>query len=361
MMQRILLFLLILSSWPIQAAAEILAVSDDQQRLLGIEVQPVRSATDADAAELTLRVVFSPDGEWAIKTPLPGILQRTWVQVGDRVAWGDALVTVRSPELVSLQRDFLKAMAEFALQQSALERNRKLKDAGSVSSRRWQETLYAFNIARAEYSGLRAQLMLAGFSEEDVERLNASAEVTPDMTLRAPADAIVLERPAMLGDHLEGSELLARLGEPDKLMLEGVLSKSAAAYLAAGMEISMQDGGNRGVIVLVSNVIDPATQTVRVRAEPTGIAGLTPGQLTRWTVRAGGELLTVPSAAIVKLDGVDIAYVRVPGGFSARPVTVRGTVGGWIVANGLVVGDEVAVTGTAALKGMSVGMGGGDG
>lgn len=70
MMQRILLFLLILSSWPLQAAAEILAVSDDQQRLLGIEVQPVRFATDADAAELTLRVVFSPDGEWAIKLSL---------------------------------------------------------------------------------------------------------------------------------------------------------------------------------------------------------------------------------------------------------------------------------------------------
>jgi len=360
MMQRALIILFMLSCWTLQASAETLTISESEQQLLGIEVQSVRAAT-ADAGELTLRVGFSPDGEWAIKTPLPGILHRVWVQVGDHVTSGDSLMTVRSPELVSLQRDYLKARAESALQRSAWERAEKLKDAGSVSSRRWQEAQYALNTARAEYSGLRAQLMLAGFSEEDIKALSAGSQVTPDLTLRAPADAIVLERPAMLGDHLEGSELLARLGEPEKLMLEGVVSKSAAAHLVAGMGIVLEDGGNEGVIVLVSSVIDPATQTVRVRAEPTGVSGLTPGQLTRWKIRADSKLLTVPSAAIVKLDGVDIAYVKVSGGFDVRPVTVRGTVGGWIVTDGLVSGEVVAVSGTAALKGMSLGMGGGDG
>jgi cobalt-zinc-cadmium efflux system membrane fusion protein len=362
MIPRTVLILIVLAAWSLRAESEMLAISDAEMDLLEIEVQQVATASAGGADEFTLRAVFSPDGEWAIKTPLPGILHRAFIQVGDRVAEGDPLMIVRSPELVSLQRDYLKARAEFTLQQSVRERDVKLREAGSVSNRRWQETLYAYNTAKAEYSGLQAQLELAGFHQQDLQRLVREMEVTPDMTLRAPADAIVLERPGMLGDHLEGSELLARLGEPDKLILEGMLSFAAASHLAEGMEILMTGSGKSAVIVLVSSVIDPTTQTVRVRATPADESSLVAGRLSRWGVRADAGVLTVPSAAVVKLDGLDVAFVRVPGGFETRIVRVRGVSGGdWIVLEGLAADDRVAVSGTAALKGMSLGMGGGDG
>jgi cobalt-zinc-cadmium efflux system membrane fusion protein len=355
------LFCLLLA-WSATVTAQVLEVSEAEQKLLRIEVQGVALAAAGSTGELTLRVGFSPDGEWAIKTPFPGILHRAWVQVGDRVRKDDPLMTVRSPEVVSLQKSYLKARAELNLQESAWARDSKLNDAGSISDRRWQETRFTYDTARAEFAGLRAQLLLAGFSDADLQRLSRKMEITPDITLRAPADSVVLERPAMLGDHLEGTEMLARLGEPEKLILEGILSNSAASHLREGMSITLQGGENKAVLVLVSSVIDPKTQTVQVRAEPMGIAGLKPGQLTRWSVQSGSDLLTVPSSAIVKLDGLDVAYVQVPGGFEPRPVDVRSTgSGNWIVLGGLSPGDRVAVSGTAVLKGMSVGMGGGDG
>jgi len=357
-----MILLLVLLTWVPASNAQLLQVSEVEQQLLGIEVQAVASATTGSIGELTLRVGFSPDGEWAIKTPFPGILHRAWVQVGDRVKMGDPLMTVRSPELVSLQRDYLQARAELSLRESALLRDRKLSDAGSISGRRWQETRFAHDTAKAEFASLRAQLKLGGLSDGDLQRLSREMEITPDIALRAPADAIVLERPAMLGDHLEGAELLARLGEPDKLILEGILSASAAARFREGMNITMQDSENHAVLVLVSSVIDPTTQTVQVRAEPIDPVGLVPGQLTRWSVQSGSDLLTVPSSAIVKLDGLDVAYVQLANGFEPRAVNVRSTgSGAWIVLDGLIPGDRVAVSGTAVLKGMSVGMGGGDG
>jgi cobalt-zinc-cadmium efflux system membrane fusion protein len=358
---RVIFLLLMLFAWTRPVFAQRLDLSEAEQTLLGIEVRAVAFVAASSTGEITLRVGFSPDGEWAIKTPFPGILHRAWVQVGDRVKAGDALMTVRSAEVVSLQRDYLKARAELSLRESAWSRDKKLNDAGSVSNRRWQETLFAHDMAKAELAGLRAQLLLAGFSDEDLKLLSQNMEISPDITMRAPADAIVLERPAMLGDHLEGTELLARLGEPGKLNLTGMLSSSAAAHLDEGMNIAMQGSGYRAVIVLVSKVIDPNTQTVQVRAEPVDSSGLVPGQLTRWSVQSSSELLTVPSSAIVRLDGLDVAYVKVAGGFEPRTVDVRSTGGGdWIVLDGLNPGDRVAISGTAVLKGMSVGMGGGD-
>ena len=347
--------------WFPAAFAQILQVSDAEQQLLGIETGVVGSPASGSSGELTLRVGFSPDGEWVIKTPFGGILQRIWVQAGDRVQAGDPLMTVRSPEVVSLQRDYLKARAELNLQESVWARDKKLSEAGSVSNRRWQETRHAHDTAKAEFAGLQAQLLLAGLSEEDLQRLSREMEISPDITLRAPADAMVLERPAMLGDHLEGTELLARLGDPDRLLLEGTLSSSAAAHLGEGMKISLRGGENQAVLVLVSRVIDPKTQTVRVRAEPTGTAGLAPGQLTRWSVQTDSDLLTVPSSSVVKLDGVDVVYVQLAAGFEPRVVEVRSTGSGdWLVLGGLKPLERVAISGTAVLKGMSLGMGGGD-
>jgi cobalt-zinc-cadmium efflux system membrane fusion protein len=345
----------------VSSAAQVLSVTGEEQKLLGIETQVLNAVEQGGAGEITMRVAFAPDGEWAIKTPLAGILQRVYVQEGDRVKTGDPLVVVRSADMVALQRDYLKARAEVNLQVANFQRDQKLGEAGSISERRWQETRFNHDTAQAEFAGLRGQLMLVGFSAADLKRLADHMEIGPDIILRAPADAVVLERPAMLGDQLDGSELLVRLGETEKLVLEGNLSASAAAFLSTGRQIALRGNGARAEINYVSGVIDAQTQTVHVRAHPLEASRLQAGQLTRWVVLSTGDLLTVPSSAVVKLDGRDIVYLSVPSGFEVRDVDVRSTgSGAWVVLNGLVPGDRVAVAGTAALKAMSMGIGGGD-
>ncbi len=343
------------------AAAEILSVSEREQELLGIKLQSVTAVNQGDAGQITMKVTFAPDGEWVIKTPLPGVLERVFVQQGDRVKAGDPLVVVRSAGMVALQRDFLKARAEVNLQVSNWKRDQQLGKAGSVSERRLQETRFNHDSAQAEYAGLRGQLMLAGFSEADLQHLVDKMDIGPDITLRAPVDAVVLERQAMLGDQLNGSELLVRLGETQKLVLVGHLSRSAATHLDVGSEIALQGNGVRAELTYISGEIDPQTQTILVRALPLDVANLQPGQLTRWDVLSVGTLLTVPSSAVVKVGGNDVVYLSVPGGFEVRNVNVKSTgSGAWIVMDGLVTGDRIVVAGTAALKAMSMGIGGGD-
>lgn len=362
MMRFIPLILAGLALAPLRLPAADLALDADQRRLLDITVYEVAESADGSAGELTLNVRFAPDGEWLIKTPLPGVVQRVFVQQGDRVAAGDELLVVRSAEMVTLQRDYLKARAEAVLQRAAWDRDLRLAEAGSISERRRQETRYALDAAEAEYRGLRGRLLLAGLGEQDLERLADGADISPDITLRAPAAAIVLERPATLGDQLAGSEPLARLGEPGKLMLQGVLARPAAAALSPGATLDWQEGDCTAELVFVSEVIDAQTQTVQVRARPQPGCDLLPGQLTRWRVQAGAAALFIPGGAVVRLEGRDVVFVETAGGFDVREVTVRNTgTGRWIVLAGLAPGDRIAATGTAVLKGMHLGMGGGDG
>jgi cobalt-zinc-cadmium efflux system membrane fusion protein len=337
-----------------------LSLSKEQQDLLNIQVQKLVAIEEGGTGELTLRVTFAPDGEWVIKTPMAGTLQRVFVQEGDQVSAGDPLVVVRSAAMVDLQRDFLRAQADARLQESYWNRDKKLKEAGSISERRWQETQFNYDAARAEYAGLRGRLVLAGLSDGDLEELSAKMEISPDINLRAPVDAVVLDRPAQLGDQLDGSELLVSLGDPRKLVLEGTLSTTVAAQLKEGASIAMRGGEVRAEVIFVSGMIDLQSQTVHVRAKPREAAGLLPGQLTRWEILSSGEVLSVPSSAVVKIDGKDAVFVATAAGFEIRDVQVRSTgSGAWIALGGLAEGEQVAVTGTATLKGMSLGMGGG--
>ncbi|MEJ2534567.1 MAG: efflux RND transporter periplasmic adaptor subunit [Gammaproteobacteria bacterium] len=351
----------VLSAFMPCAVAAPLEVSEQEQRLLGIEVQPVALAEGVGAELLNLRVSFSPDAEWDVRAPLPGVLTAVAVREGDAVEQGEALATLRSSEFVALQQDYLKALAEYEVAEAARARDRKLRDAGSISERRWQETRYDWAAARAARAGLAGQLMAAGLRSSDLAALASSDTLSPDLVLRARAPALVLERDAHPGGRVDGSETLLRLGDPRQLVLEGVLSRAAAVNLAEGTRLRALDGGDEAVVSFVSRVIDPRSQTVTVRAVPDDAAGLRPGELSAWSVVTGEDLLMVPAGAVVRLNDRDVVYVAVPQGFEEREVDARSSAAGaWLVRSGLREGERVAVRGTAALKGLSLGMGGGD-
>ena len=53
------------------AFAQILPISEQEQNLLGIRSETVTAVDQGDAGEITMRVAFAPDGEWAIKHHCP--------------------------------------------------------------------------------------------------------------------------------------------------------------------------------------------------------------------------------------------------------------------------------------------------
>lgn len=89
-----------------------------------------------------------------------------------------------------------------------------------------------------------------------------------------------------------------------------------------------------------------------------------PGQMVEAAVATGGDpvrgAFAVPSAAIVRLDGRSLIFVRTARGFTPTPVTVTGEVaaGSSATVTGDLRGDErIAVRGVAALKARLSGIG----
>jgi cobalt-zinc-cadmium efflux system membrane fusion protein len=343
------------------SSAEMLPVSEAQQDLLGIRLETVSAQKDAATAILTLHADFAPNGEWVLRSPLSGTLSRILVQEGERVRSGQAVAIIQSAEYLALQRDFIRGEAQLALAAANLARDERLSEAGSISRRRLLETRNAQALAAVELADIRGRLALTALPESVLAELAASRKPSPELVLRSPAPATVLSVEAHLGMRLDSEDTVLSLGDTDALQLTAALASGSAAYLSDGMRMEAVDSDATARITFISSVIDPVSQTRTLRAQADEPTALRPGELSRWRVVQERPVLTLPGKAVVRLRGENVVYVAVPGGFEERMVSGQHSPGGlWFIESGLSEGERVASQGTAALKGLSLGMGGGD-
>jgi multidrug efflux pump subunit AcrA (membrane-fusion protein) len=209
----------------------------------------------------------------------------------------------------------------------------------------------------------RAQLLrLAGMNEAGLRALASKLALSATMPVAARQAGIVLELLAMPGQQVEAGAPLARLARAGELALELQATRGQADRIRPGDAVEVEGCPRPGKVSALSPQVNAASQAVLVRAElPQAAQCLRPNQYIDAVVRARGVRggLSVPSAALLRMDAGDYLMLREGGGVRPVRVTVlsRGAERS-VVRAGLKPGGEVAVQGMVALKGMWMGLGG---
>ena len=112
---------------------------------------------------------------------------------------------------------------------------------------------------------------------------------------------------------------------------------------------------DRGTVQVVDNLVDPATGTVKIKAEfPNATLQLWPGQFAnaRILVETLSQVVVVPTPAVQRGPSGTVAYViGADSKVALKPITVRQqTDTEAVVASGLTAGDRVVTTGFARLN-----------
>jgi len=344
-------------------AAEI-AMSESQQRSLGIETAPPEPAAESGGHAYPAEVTVPPANETVLAAPVDGLVERVFVAEGERVAKGEPIARLRSPGLVSLQREFLQALSTEQQARQSLERDRALAADGIISERRLAGTRGDYSRARAELSGLRQSLVLAGMSESMVDTLATSQKIDASLELAAPRAGTVMELMALAGERVGAAAPIARISALDTLWLEVRLPVEKVAAVGEGARVATVGAGVPGRVILVGSRVDPEDQTVMLRAEVAGAdSGLRPGQFVRVRMQEEdiADLYRLPAAAVVRQGDGFFVFRATDGGFRAVPVERVGESGGDVLVRGdLSAADRVAVAGVVTIKGAWQGMGGGE-
>lgn len=358
------LLVLCLAAGAASAADPVVELSTAQEKALGIETAVLRAGSGGEIAGLAAQVVVPNSQIHLVAAPVAGLVERIPVAVNGSVRAGQVLARILSPALAELQRGFVQASVQAQLAADNLQRDEALYRDGIIAESRLRATRGQHAEASAVLTERRQALHLAGVPEGAIARLASGQAQGAAIEVRAPADGVILEQMVAIGARVDAATAMFRLAKLEPLWLEIQAPVSSLARVRVGAAATVPAAQASGRIISVGRNVD-ANQTVRVRAEITrGAASLMPGQMVEAVIATGEEqargTFAIPSAAIVRIDGRSVVFVRSARGFVATPVTVTSETATASLGTltGTLRGDErIAVRGVAALKARLSGIG----
>ncbi|KQS54327.1 RND transporter [Brevundimonas sp. Leaf363] len=320
----------------------VVALTPDQAAAAGVSIVALQRGGGAEL-KLPGRVAFAPGAEASVDAPLAGAVARVHVGLGDRVAAGSPLATLRSPDGAASRAEADAASAQADAARAAERRDRTLFAQGWVSQARLDVTAAEARRAEADLRAARARVGAYGSP--------GSNGLT---VVRSPIAGVVTRVSAAPGQVLHEEALqVAAVSDPRRVELVFEAPPAAAALLSIGdtLESSIAGAGAvSGVVVAIA----PANEAgvVIVRARPTGAVPPAGSVVSaRITASAGRGAIVVPLDAVQTLEGVPSVFVAEAGGFRARPVVTGRTLAGRIeIVSGLTGSERIAGAGAFLLK-----------
>ncbi len=304
---------------------------------------------------LTGRLVWDENRTVRLFPPFAGRVLQILVKTGEHVSRGQTLAKLASPDFGQAQADARRAQSDFALAEKNLSRLRELNEAG-VSSRK--------DLAAAE----------ADYARADAERARAMGKIklysagsdSGDQTfsLASPIDGVVVERNINPGQELRtdlqlsNSPAMFVITDPTRLWVQLDAAENQLAALRSAKQIRLRTAAwpNETFTASLDNIsdfIDPATRTVRVRGTVENRERKLKGEMfvTAELQEAPTADLQIPERALLLSGGEYFVFVEEkPGRYSRQDVKIDAVRDGVVsVSSGVKLGQKVVIEGNLFL------------
>lgn len=328
---------------------------------LGVSIGKLQAASQIPLLTAPAKVVVPPEHEYVVSASQAGLITKLNAAIGDSVKKGAILVEMNSSDLLTMQRDYLKALGELHTGTFLYQRDKKLVQEGVIAERRWQETQAQYNAFVSEADEHKQLLQSAGMTHAEIVHLQKTHKLSSQLHLHAPITGVIMERMVAAGERIDSLAPIYRVANLDELWLEINIPQERISVLKIGDAVQIENTDISAKISLLGQSVNPENQTVLARAIIQGKPS---------TIRAGQRLniqiiqssdqslFKVPNTAIAQNEGKSFVFVHKKDGFAVMPVMVIGKQGEESIISGeLSANDEIAIQGAVALKANWLGLG----
>jgi Cu(I)/Ag(I) efflux system membrane fusion protein len=227
-------------------------ISETAMKLAGIQTSPVTRAYAERSIRLVGKLDYDETRVSYITAWVPGRLDRLFVDyTGIRVAMGDHMVEMYSPELIAAQEELLQAKR-------------------AVSALTEANSTVLMSTATETLRSAREKLRLYGLSEEQIAAIEQGDSPTERLTITAPTSGIVLHKDALEGMYVATGTQIYTIADLSKLWLLLEAYESDLSWLRYGQHFNFTSPSFPGetfdaIISFIDPVVDPMTRTVRIR------------------------------------------------------------------------------------------------
>ncbi len=325
-----------------------------------IEVSPVARGQMRAPREFTATVQSNENELAEVTTLIRGRVVKVYVDVGQDVKKDALLAMLHSTDLGVTEGAYLKAAAKLHEAELSYERARDLHEHKAVSLAELQRREAEMKTARAEARETQNRLELLGVPRQEVERLDREHTIKADVPLRAPFDGRVIMRNITRGEVVETNQKFFTVADLSDVWVVGNVPEKDVQFISRDQKVDVIVSAYPhaiypGTITHVSDVLDPATRTMRLRVTvPNPGHMLKPEMYATVRVYAAPDpdTLTIPLAAVQNGPNGKMAFVRRgEREFEVRNIKLGLERGDLVtVGEGLSEGEPVVTRGSFMLK-----------
>lgn len=337
-------------------AAATIPMTAEQLEMAGVVLGRPEQRVISTHIDCTGKVEAPPQSLASVYSPVAGFIQSVQHLPGDLVRKGTLLTSLRHPDLITLQRAFLRLQSRIPFLEKDYERKKTLAESDATSVKALQEAQLELEMAQVELKGLKAELDLIGIS---TKKLVEEGEIQTTLNLYAPVSGYVTKMDVNLGKLVTPNDLLFEIIDREHLHLElQVFAKDINAIQPDQRIVCNVPGDGQNYtahVHLVGKMIDPESKTAMVHGhfdqEPVPI---TAGTYLEARIFTGGEeVMAVPNEALVRSGGETYVFVQHPEGFEKRTVLTGRTDDEYteVLNLELAGGERIAIAGAYYING----------
>jgi len=333
--------------------ADTVQLTDAQIKAAGIVLSKAAPQTIHTSIALPGEIRFNEDRTAQVVPLLGGTVQAVHANIGQAVKRGDVLAVIASTELADERSGLLTADKRLAGARTTYAREKKLWEEKISAEQDLVLARQAMEEAEIVRNNAQQKLLALGATRGAAGALN-------HYELRAPFDGVIVEKHIALGQSVKVDSVLFMVSDLSTVWAEVAVPASDIDQVRVGETVTVRasasDTQASGKVAYVGSLLGAQTRTATARivlANPSG--AWRPGLFVNVQVEVASSQRAVPVAvaasAIQTVEDKPTVFLRVPGGFTARPVTLgRRDASQVEVVKGLAAGQEYAAANSFVIK-----------
>jgi membrane fusion protein, heavy metal efflux system len=341
-----------------------IVISEAQILALGIKTGQLTRVQEIPLMQAAAKAIIPPNKENWVSAAQGGLITKIAVAIGDKVNQGQLLAQINSPELLNLQRQYLKAGNELRLAESVFQRDKKMADSGIIANSRLQESRSRYDSLSAETNEARQLLRLTGMTEAAIKQLETTRQLNSVLNVVSPISGVILENKAVSGSRVDNQTALFHLADLTELWLEFSIPQEKINAVHLGDKVTVTDSEVTAKISLLGQSVNDQNQTITARAVIQSPQNeVRPGQSLQVNVIKVLEnaAFKLPNEAIAQHQDQAFIFIKNEQGFLVSPVQILGKQESEsFISSNLPAQSVIALGGATALKANWLGLGDAD-
>jgi membrane fusion protein, copper/silver efflux system len=314
---------------PVEGLATV-QIDPQRQQLIGLRTAEVTHGPVGASWKTVGKVAVDETQVHHVNIKVGGFVDTVYVDyVGKPVKRGERLFSIYSPDLLSVQQEYLLAL-----------RTRKALAEGGVATGAGDDLV----------ESARERLRLWDIPESEVRRLEETGKPTKNLTLYSPMTGVVTKKDIVMGHRLNEGDMPYEITDLSSVWVLADAYETDLSRIRIGIPatLSLQAFPGKtfsGKVIFIDPILDPKTRTAKVRLEfPNPRGELKPemfGEVTLQTEKREG--LRIPADAVIDSGTKKVVFVAIgEGKLAPREVQVGPVTGDAVeVISGLEAGEKV--------------------